>query len=82
LTPYDRKAQFVPPGWQPERVSVPLNSHIGRPAEPIVRVGDTVRRGDLIAEVDAAQLGCPAHASIAGRVAAITDKTIDITGAA
>jgi Na+-translocating ferredoxin:NAD+ oxidoreductase RnfC subunit len=79
LTPYDRKPEFIPAGWQPRQVSIPLNSHIGRPATPAVREGDEVRRGDVIANVEDAQLGCPAHASIAGRVTAVGPQAIEIS---
>jgi Na+-translocating ferredoxin:NAD+ oxidoreductase RnfC subunit len=79
LTPYDRKAKFVKGDWQPREVVVPLNSHIGRPAEPIVREGDSVQRGDVIAKVDSSQLGCPVHASISGRVTAVSAKSVQIT---
>ena len=36
LTPYDRKAPFVERQWEPKRVTIPLNTHIGQPAQPIV----------------------------------------------
>jgi Na+-translocating ferredoxin:NAD+ oxidoreductase RnfC subunit len=80
LRPYDRKAQFKRfDDWQPERVTIPLASHIGAPAEPIVGQGDRVRRGDVIAQVDEAKLGCPVHASIDGRVTAVGPRSIEIT---
>lgn len=80
LRPYDRKADFRRfDDWQPRRVSIPLDSHIGSPAQPIVGMGDRVRRGDLIARVADRQLGCPVHASIDGRVTAIGSRTIQIT---
>jgi Na+-translocating ferredoxin:NAD+ oxidoreductase RnfC subunit len=79
LTPYDRKAEFVSLDWRPQRVVIPLNSHIGRPAEPVVKPGEAVRRGAVIATVDEKQLGCPAHASIDGRVTAVGAETIEIT---
>ena len=80
LKPYDRKAEFKRfEGWQPSRVTIPLNSHIGAPAEPVVGQGDRVRRGDLIATVGEQQLGCPVHASIDGRVTAVGPRTIEIT---
>jgi Na+-translocating ferredoxin:NAD+ oxidoreductase RnfC subunit len=80
LRPYDRKAAFRRfDDWQPHRVSIPLDSHIGSPAEPIVGLGDRVRRGDRIARVEDRQLGCPVHASIDGRVTAIGSRTIQIT---
>jgi Na+-translocating ferredoxin:NAD+ oxidoreductase RnfC subunit len=80
LRPYDRKAMFKRfDGWQPHRVTIPLDSHIGVPAEPIVGQGDRVRRGDPIARVDERQLGCPVHASIDGRVTAVGPRSIEIT---
>ena len=34
----------------PKEVVLPLSQHLGAPAKPIVRVGDRVERGDLLAE--------------------------------
>jgi Na+-translocating ferredoxin:NAD+ oxidoreductase RnfC subunit len=78
LTPYDRKAPFVTRDWEPTSVSIPLDTHIGQPARPVVSVGDHVEQGRLIADVDADKLGCPAHASIAGQVTSVTDTHITI----
>jgi len=54
----------------PDEVVLPLQQHTGAPAKLIVRVGDRVERGDMIA---AAQgfISSPVHASAAGRIAAI-----------
>lgn len=80
LAPYNHKAPFVSfDHWQPERVTIPLNSHIGAPAKPVVSVGDRVRCGDVIAKVDPQDLGCPAHASLDGQVTAINANSIEIT---
>ncbi len=79
LTPYDRKSHFQRFDWQPKSVTLPLAAHVGAPAKPIVREGDRVRRGDVIGTVDDSQLGCPIHASIDGRVTAITPQAIEIT---
>ena len=80
LTPYNTKAPFFSAdNWQPTKVTVPLNSHIGAPAQPVVSVGATVKVGDVIGTVDEQQLGCPAHASIDGQVTAIYDNKIEIT---
>ncbi len=78
LTPFDAKADFVETALQPGRVTIPLTSHIGRPATPIVTVGDSVMKGDVIAEVAEDQLGCPAHASISGTIAAIGEESVQI----
>lgn len=79
LNPYDRKAGFVKPSLKPASVSIPLDSHIGAPASPTVGVGDKVKRGDVIGIVEEKSLGCPVHASINGRVSAVSDKTITIS---
>lgn len=79
LNPYDRKASFVPGNLKPKSVSIPLAAHIGAPATSVVQKGDTVKRGDVIGIVPDEQLGCPVHASIDGRIAAVTDTAISIT---
>jgi Na+-translocating ferredoxin:NAD+ oxidoreductase RnfC subunit len=79
LVPYAREPNFVSANGGPQKVSIPLDTHIGTPASPNVREGDVVRCGDLIATVPADQLGCPAHASIDGRVTSVGARTIDIT---
>jgi len=79
LTQYDRKSDFQRFDWQPESVTLPLAAHVGAPAKPVVREGDRVRRGDVIGRVDDHQLGCPVHASIDGRVTAVTQRAIEIT---
>ena len=79
LNPYDRKAEFVKPSLKPASVAIPLGSHIGAPASASVGVGDKVKRGDVIGTVDEKALGCPVHASIDGRVSAVSDKTITIS---
>jgi len=79
LTPYDRKSHFERFDWQPKSVTLPLAAHVGAPAKPVVREGDRVRRGDVIGRVDDHQLGCPVHASIDGRVTAVTQRAIEIT---
>jgi Na+-translocating ferredoxin:NAD+ oxidoreductase RnfC subunit len=78
LNPYDRKAPFVKRDWEPAVVSVPLNTHVGQPAQPVVREGDTVTRGALIADVPLDKLGCPVHASVSGRVTAVSSTHIEI----
>ena len=55
---------------------LPLKMHIGAPAVPVVKTGDTVAKGQMIAAVDAG-VGAHLHASMAGR-ATVTDKFIEI----
>jgi len=56
---------------EPARVVLPLKQHAGEAAVPVVRAGERVREGDLLAAPPAGQLGANIHASIAGRVASI-----------
>ena len=52
----------------PREVRIALNSHIGAPALPVVKPGQRVDFGQLIAEPPAGKLGAKYHASIAGTV--------------
>ncbi len=54
----------------PKSVTVPMNMSIGAPATPIVKVGDEVRVGSLIAEAGGF-VSAPIHASVSGKVTAI-----------
>ncbi len=51
----------------PDRIVMPLRQHIGEPAHPVVRVGDQVLKGQVIAE-SSARFCAPIHASTSGRV--------------
>jgi len=53
----------------PEKVIIPMRQHIGAPCAPVVKVGDTVYKGQTIAKSDAF-VSSPIHATISG---AITD---------
>jgi Na+-translocating ferredoxin:NAD+ oxidoreductase RnfC subunit len=65
---------------RPDQVRVPLKHGPGKPADPIVRTGDAVRAGDVIAGVLMQDVGCMVHASIDGVVTAIDDGGITIRG--
>lgn len=51
-------------------VLLPVSQHIGSPAEPIVKVGDQVKVGQLIAKVTS-PVSSPVYASISGKVSGI-----------
>ncbi len=59
----------------PESVSIPTSMHIGKPGLPVVKVGDEVFVGTLIAE-DTTNLNAPIHSSVSGKVKKITDTVI------
>ncbi|WP_417226319.1 electron transport complex subunit RsxC [Amphritea sp.] len=54
----------------PTRVVLPLQQHIGLPADPVVNVGDHVLKGQLVAEA-IGRISANIHASISGTVVAI-----------
>ena len=73
LADYDAEAPLRPEPYAPERVRIPLKQHVGVPAAPAVRVGQAVKRGDLIGEAPEDGLCVPVHASITGSVTKIQD---------
>ncbi|MDZ4384446.1 MAG: electron transport complex subunit RsxC [Nitrospirota bacterium] len=54
----------------PNKVVIPLSQHIGAPSEPLVRIGDSVRKYQKIGEAKGF-VSAPVHASISGKVIAI-----------
>jgi len=80
LSAFDVPAPYTDTGYKPAKVVLPLRQHVGKPAEPVVKVGDVVRAGDLIAEIPEKSLGARLHASIGGRITAVSDRGIEITG--
>ena len=54
-------------------VAIPVSQHIGAPAEPVAEVGQTVKRGQLIAK-SAGRISANVHASIAGTVKEIAER--------
>lgn len=79
VTPFDRRQVFTEGLPMPHTVEIAMSQHIGVPSVPSVKVGDTVRRGQRIAEA-AAGLSVPQFASIDGRVTYVDDKKIVIEG--
>ncbi len=59
--------------FSPQRVHIPLKQHAGVPATPVVKCGDRVRVGDLLAAPEPGKLGARIHSSIDGIVTGITD---------
>ncbi len=70
--PHRKKTQDKPVReiGTPASVTIPMSMHIGAPAEPIVKVGDTVKVGTKIAEA-VGVVSVPTYASISGKVSKI-----------
>ena len=68
----------------PPAVTLPMAMHSGKPAKPVVTVGDLVKVGQLVGEAVGA-VSSPVHASVSGKVKRINEydgitgkKTISI----
>jgi electron transport complex protein RnfC len=61
-----KPVELVP---QPKEVVIPINQHFGAPNQSLVKPGDTVKRGQKIAEaISPGPMTVPVHASISGVV--------------
>ena len=56
----------------PKSVTIPMSMHIGAPAKPVVKAGDLVSVGTLIAEAGGF-VSAPIYASVSGKVTKITE---------
>jgi electron transport complex protein RnfC len=56
----------------PREVMIPMSMHIGAPAKPVVKAGDTVKVGQLIGEASGF-VSSPIYASVSGTVKSIED---------
>lgn len=75
LTQYDRwPAPWLEVSEPPSSVAISLLTHFGASAVPIVKQGDKVMVGDVIAEASSEGLAVPAHASITGTVCAVGNR--------
>jgi electron transport complex protein RnfC len=63
----------------PEKVIIPVRQHIGAPCTPVVKKGDRVKKGQVIADSDAYVSG-PIHSSISGTVVDVGDYVHGVFG--
>lgn len=59
----------------PDTVVIPMVMHIGAPAKPVVKAGDKVGVGQLIAEAGG-YISAPIHASVSGTVKKVEDIVV------
>jgi len=72
LATYNVAAPLMDLDYAPKKVSIPLKQHIGAPAQPVVEIGQEVKKGDLIGAVPEGAMGADIHASISGIVREIS----------
>lgn len=76
---YDVKAPYVELEKEFTQVNIPVRQSIGAPSDIIVKVGDTVQKGQLIAQIQEGKLGSNIHASISGTITSLDQGNITIT---
>ncbi len=74
LQNYSQKAEFVFNIEEPDQVSIPLRQHIGELPEIIVKAGQKVQKGEVLAEAKKGALSVPIHASIDGVVTSVGES--------
>ena len=77
LTRYDREAPLDGTLRPAARIRLLLSQHMGAPAQAIVRPGDAVTRGQMVAK-PAEGLSVAVHTGICGTVTEVTDRYIEI----
>ena len=77
LTRYDKDAPLDDQVVPVKKVTINLSQHIGAPAQAIVKIGDPVTAGQMIAK-PAQGLSVGIHASITGVVTGVSDRAVEI----
>ncbi len=78
LKEYDLDAPMMSEPIEVSAVNIPFKQHVGVPCAPVVKVGETVKAGQVIGDVPDGALGAPIHASIGGVVSSVTAEGIGI----
>jgi Na+-translocating ferredoxin:NAD+ oxidoreductase RnfC subunit len=76
LRHFENTGPLSAPNYKPRKVVLPLQQHIGGPAEVRVSTGQRVKRGDVIAEPAPNALGAVIHASIDGVCRVETNRVV------
>lgn len=78
LQDYDVEAPFNSEKFSVKKVRIPLQQHIGKSAQAIVKKGEVVEEGQIIGKVQDGEMGANIHASISGKVKEVTVESISI----
>lgn len=76
---YEMPTPFTASQPEPARVRILTKQHAGQAALPVVREGESVRAGQPVARMAEGALGADVHASISGKVTAVSNEAIEIT---
>ncbi|HTS26983.1 MAG TPA: 4Fe-4S dicluster domain-containing protein [Bryobacteraceae bacterium] len=75
---YERETPFRDLQYLPGMVRIKMRQHAGQAATPAVEQGQKVKKGQAIGRVEASKLGADVHASISGKVRAVTPEFVEI----
>jgi Na+-translocating ferredoxin:NAD+ oxidoreductase RnfC subunit len=75
---FERETPFDVNSPSPSRVRIRLKQHAGAAAEPVIKPGAAVKKGQVVGTPPAGALGANVHASIGGKVAAVTSEWVEI----
>jgi len=77
---YDSHAPLTEFDAEVRQVKLYLVQHLGAPGVPVIKTGDAVLQGQLVAKIPEGKLGAYLHSPIGGTVTEITDSYIMISG--
>lgn len=78
---YDRPAKYLADFTVKQTdFALLLSQHIGKPSVPLVKAGETVTAGQMIAKADAG-ISAALHTPVSGKVTAVTGSCIEISAA-
>ncbi|MFB3779426.1 MAG: 4Fe-4S dicluster domain-containing protein [Bryobacteraceae bacterium] len=75
---YEGETPYQELDYRPRMVRIKLSQHVGKPATPVVKAGEKIRRGAPVGRVAEADLGADVHASIDGTVRQVTKDWVEI----
>ncbi len=78
LKNYDKPAPLTFEEVDFGKLKIKLNQHIGAPAQPVVKEGDIVQSGDLIADIPSGKLGARIHSPVKAKILKINNDSIEL----
>lgn len=81
LNKYNVESQFTLEEINDDFFYIKLKQHVGKPASPIVKAGDIVKKGQLIAKIEISDVGSNIHSSVDGIIREVTNEGILIENA-
>ncbi len=76
---YERETPFENLECRPAKVRIKMRQHAGETAAPVVQAGKKVKKGQVVGRVEEGRLGAHVHASIDGKVTAVSPESVEIT---